>query len=61
MYGFDALLFDVDGSWADTERDGHRCAFNEAFAESGLDWNWSEDLYGELLGVTGGKERIHAA
>jgi len=58
MYGFDALLLDVDGTLADTERDGHRCAFNAAFAEVDLDWNWSEALYGELLSVTGGKERI---
>lgn len=58
MYGFDALLLDVDGTLADTERDGHRCAFNAAFAEVGLDWNWSEALYGELLAITGGKERI---
>ena len=53
-----ALLFDVDGTLADTERDGHRVAFNRAFAEVGLDWNWSEELYGKLLAVTGGKERI---
>jgi len=53
-----ALLFDVDGTLADTERDGHRVAFNRAFAESGLDWEWSEELYGKLLAVTGGKERI---
>lgn len=53
-----ALVFDVDGTLADTERDGHRVAFNEAFADYGLDWYWSESLYGELLRVTGGKERI---
>lgn len=53
-----ALLFDVDGTLADTERDGHRVAFNRAFAQAGLDWEWSEQLYGELLAVTGGKERI---
>lgn len=53
-----ALIFDVDGTLADTERDGHRVAFNMAFAEAGLDWEWSEELYGELLAVTGGKERI---
>lgn len=53
-----ALIFDVDGTLADTERDGHRIAFNKAFAEAGLDWDWSEALYGELLAVTGGKERI---
>ena len=53
-----ALIFDVDGTLADTERDGHRVAFNMAFAEAGLDWEWSEELYGKLLAVTGGKERI---
>lgn len=53
-----ALLFDVDGTLADTERDGHRVAFNLAFREAGLDWDWSPELYGELLEVTGGKERI---
>jgi HAD superfamily hydrolase (TIGR01509 family) len=53
-----ALIFDVDGTLADTERDGHRVAFNRAFAEVGLDWDWSVTLYGELLEVTGGKERI---
>ena len=54
-----ALLFDVDGTLADTERDGHRLAFNRAFAEAGLDWEWDVPLYGELLAVTGGKERMH--
>lgn len=53
-----AVLFDVDGTLADTERDGHRVAFNAAFAELSLDWNWDVDLYGELLKITGGKERI---
>ncbi|MGF1548661.1 MAG: HAD family hydrolase [Thiotrichales bacterium] len=53
-----ALLFDVDGTLADTERDGHRIAFNRTFAEAGLDWDWSIERYGELLEVTGGKERI---
>ncbi len=53
-----ALIFDVDGTLADTERDGHRPAFNQAFADHGLDWHWDEDLYDRLLAVTGGKERI---
>ncbi|MBF0219799.1 MAG: HAD family hydrolase [Gammaproteobacteria bacterium] len=54
-----ALIFDVDGTLADTERDGHRVAFNHAFEEAGLAWDWSVELYGELLRVTGGKERIN--
>jgi len=53
-----ALLFDVDGTLADTEADGHRVAFNKAFAEADLDWEWDIELYGKLLAVTGGKERI---
>ena len=53
-----ALLFDVDGTLADTERDGHRVAFNRAFAEARLDWVWDVPLYGKLLAVTGGKERM---
>ena len=53
-----ALLFDVDGTLADTERDGHRVAFNAAFREFGLDWDWDVPRYGELLAVTGGKERM---
>jgi HAD superfamily hydrolase (TIGR01509 family) len=58
MATLEALIFDVDGTLADTERDGHRLAFNAAFAEAGLDWGWSELVYGDLLSVTGGKERI---
>lgn len=58
MSELQAILFDVDGTLADTERDGHRLAFNAAFADAGLDWDWSVALYGELLRVTGGKERI---
>ncbi|CAM3389970.1 HAD-IA family hydrolase [Hydrogenibacillus schlegelii] len=53
-----ALIFDVDGTLAETERDGHRTAFNRAFAEAGLPIVWDEATYGELLRVTGGKERI---
>ncbi len=52
------LLWDVDGTLADTERDGHRVAFNMAFAEAGMDRQWDVATYGELLKVTGGKERI---
>ncbi len=58
MANLKALLFDVDGTLADTEKDGHRVAFNMAFDEAGLGWNWDVALYGKLLFVTGGKERI---
>ena len=58
MNTLQALIFDVDGTLADTERDGHRVAFNAAFEENGLDWRWDVELYGKLLAVTGGKERI---
>lgn len=53
-----ALIFDVDGTLADTEY-GHLQAFNAAFKEHNLDWNWSEELYIKLLAVTGGKERMN--
>ena len=53
-----ALIFDVDGTLAETERDGHRHAFNRAFLDAELDWYWDEALYGDLLAVSGGKERI---
>jgi HAD superfamily hydrolase (TIGR01509 family) len=52
-----ALLFDVDGTLADTE-EIHRQAFNKTFRAAGLDWEWSHERYLELLSVTGGKERI---
>ena len=55
-----ALIWDVDGTLAETEHDGHRVAFNQAFADEGLDWHWDEVLYGELLAITGGKERMLA-
>lgn len=52
------LIFDLDGTLAETERDGHRVAFNQAFTKAGLDWRWDVALYGKLLAITGGKERI---
>ena len=54
-----ALIFDVDGTLADTEM-AHLAAFNHAFAEMGLDWRWDVPLYTRLLAVSGGKERIKA-
>ena len=54
-----ALVFDVDGTIADTER-FHLRAFNQAFADEGLDWHWDEALYTELLEISGGKERMLA-
>ena len=56
-----AVVFDVDGTLAETERDGHRVAFNEAFTVEGVDLHWDVERYRELLGVTGGRERVAAA
>lgn len=54
-----ALLFDVDGTLADTEPQGHLPAYNQAFKDLGLSWNWSAELYRrELLLLPGGRERI---
>jgi HAD superfamily hydrolase (TIGR01509 family) len=58
MQNLKALIFDIDGTFSDTERDGHRIAFNKTFKEAGLNWHWDIDTYGKLLEVTGGKERI---
>jgi HAD superfamily hydrolase (TIGR01509 family) len=54
-----AVIFDVDGTLADTERHGHRPAYNQAFSDLGADWSWSDSEYGELLQVEGGHERLH--
>ncbi len=53
-----AVIFDVDGTLAETERDGHRPAFNEAFRLHGLPYEWSVDEYGDLLSTTGGARRL---
>ncbi|MEB3173500.1 MAG: HAD-IA family hydrolase [Cyanobacteriota bacterium] len=55
-----ALLWDVDGTLAETERDGHRPAFNRAFAEAELPLQWSEQSYAPWLAISGGKERMAA-
>ena len=53
-----ALIWDVDGTLAETERDGHLPAFNAAFEAADVPWRWSVERYGQLLGVTGGYERM---
>ncbi len=53
-----ALLWDVDGTLAESERDGHRVAFNRAFEDAGLPWRWDPAHYGALLRITGGRERL---
>ncbi len=55
----EALIFDVDGTLADTE-EAHRAAFNLAFDSFGLGWEWDRPLYRALLDITGGKERMAA-
>lgn len=56
--GLQAVIFDVDGTLADTERHGHRVAYNQAFEDLGAAWTWDESLYGDLLRVEGGTERL---
>ena len=56
----EAILWDMDGVLADTERDGHRPAFNQAFEENNLNTVWDVDRYGKLLEIGGGKERTTA-
>ena len=53
-----AIIFDCDGVLVDTERDGHRVGFNRAFEQFGIDAEWNIALYGKLLQVAGGKERM---
>ena len=54
----EALIFDCDGVIVDTEKDGHRIAFNKAFAAKGIDAEWGIEEYKELVHVAGGKERM---
>jgi HAD superfamily hydrolase (TIGR01509 family) len=56
--GLQAVIFDVDGTLVDSERDGHRVAFNLAFEEFDLPYRWDVDEYGRLLRITGGQRRI---
>ena len=58
MSDLHAVIFDVDGTLVDSERHGHRVAFNRAFEAFDLPYEWDEDLYGELLHTTGGQRRI---
>jgi len=53
-----ALLFDLDGTLADTERLGHRPAYNRAFRKLGLNFRWGPKLYRKLLKQPGGQERL---
>jgi HAD superfamily hydrolase (TIGR01509 family) len=57
---YQVVLFDVDGTVAETEGEGHLPAFNQAFKEFNLPWVWSLQEYADLLKVTGGFERIQA-
>lgn len=58
MNRLEAVIFDVDGTLVDSERDGHRVAFNAAFAEAGLPDHWDVATYGELLRIAGGAKRL---
>jgi HAD superfamily hydrolase (TIGR01509 family) len=58
MQELKAIFFDMDGTIVDTEKDGHRVAFNEAFSRSGIKADWSVEEYHQLLQIAGGKERM---
>jgi len=58
MQELKAIFFDMDGTIVDTEKDGHRVAFNEAFSRSGIQAEWSVEEYHQLLQIAGGKERM---
>ena len=60
MSRLQAVFWDVDGTLADTEMNGHRPAFNRAFSDCGLNWNWDAELYCELLSIPGGRQRIQS-
>lgn len=60
MRTLEAVIFDVDGTLVDSERDGHRVAFNAAFEEAGLPDRWDIETYGRLLRITGGARRLTA-
>lgn len=53
-----AVFWDVDGTLADTEMEGHRPAFNQAFEDLGLPWHWNRELYQQLLAIPGGGQRM---
>ena len=54
----EAVVFDVDGTLAETERHGHRVAFNKAFAQEGYSYSWSDELYRELVKTTGRSAKL---
>ena len=58
MKKLDCVYWDLDGTIADTEMSGHRIAFNKAFLDFNLNWNWTEKIYIELLLIAGGHNRI---
>ena len=60
MPSLKAVFWDVDGTLAETELQGHRLAYNRAFKECGLDWVWDEDLYVDLLTIPGGRQRMQS-
>ena len=58
MNNLKAVFWDIDGTIAETEIEGHRVAFNKAFKDYQLDWNWDRNTYIKLLQIGGGKNRI---
>lgn len=58
MDGLKAVIWDLDGTLAETEREGHLAAFNLAFEALGLPWRWDLPTYTVLLRIAGGRERL---
>ena len=58
MSYLEGVYWDLDGTIANTELEGHLPAFNKAFKDFGIDWKWDTDKYVQLLNINGGKNRI---
>ena len=58
MTYLEGVYWDLDGSIANTELEAHLPAFNKAFNDFGINWNWDTDKYIQLLKINGGKNRI---
>ena len=58
MTYLEGVYWDLDGTIANTELEAHLPAFNNAFNDLDIEWNWDINQYIELLRINGGKNRI---